>query len=603
MTGEPSEIAKRNIPMYVNEVGYSTSLKHTVHSCEKEDRTVQYFLKVEDPMRAGDCIEILVDYFEGYEDVRNRKGYGRSNLDGLEKSDDDFATLMQRNFIERQEIEGIIEDMSLWELYSTLEGLESMGGELSRIVGEFLKAEKELDGSSPSSYPTGLQLVALRRLTWLASIFKRRLETLKMTPTEPPEIGQGVFVQCATTISRLNRPSWGDVFDLLARKPGLVDKNGVEIKKKFDIEVTEEICYRVKMILVSPANECLWCDIAIGLTMRLCNAIANVLWRCPNPSTAELNSLIQTFMEEAKGAAQEVCNPYDLKRLSFCSCFRGICGLSNGELTELGKWNKKGGKPERVVISSNGEADTSFKPPTSKVPLGIPKTMTSIVDQPQMLQKTWYLCWQVMYIVYAFSSKFLPNFPLEVLCSSLGVPFETLSDVIQHGLKNVELSAVPSRRRRKHGREGGKQRSSSVSKTSKRKYCSEKSKRKDGPLGPKTNNFLFWNIIWPCLKDELNWSLIRGNRPKDFYALPPGVALGKGFRNRVDFFDSTRQVMQFITTNPSWSEVPQIKKCLRVYSECKELYEQLKKTKRMPKFGGKDEMTSWLKCQVTVSAK
>jgi hypothetical protein len=36
-TGEPSDIAKQNIPIHVNENGHNKALKHTVHSLLRDD--------------------------------------------------------------------------------------------------------------------------------------------------------------------------------------------------------------------------------------------------------------------------------------------------------------------------------------------------------------------------------------------------------------------------------------------------------------------------------------------------------------------------------------------------------------------------------------
>jgi hypothetical protein len=589
ITGEPTEIAKQNIPMYVNEVGHNKSLKHTVHALQKDDRTVQYYLKVREPMRAGDTIEVFVDYFDQYEEVRNRKGYGRANLDGLEKSDDDLATLLRRNCTERKEMGHIIVDLSPMQLYMMIEWLETIRCELAQLIDAFIRRTIQSEGSMPTSCPTAQQFVALRRLNWLSSLFQRRLEILKQAPqSDKPIVGEGIFDQCSDSLSHLNYPCWGAVFDILARFPHLKDSKGVSIKNIFDKEVTEELCFDVKEKLVSPMDESLWCDTAIRLTKSLCDATAKVLWQRQSHRNPESDDLVHIYMNEALSAAQEVRNPCNLNRLSFDCGFQGECGLSKATLSELQRSDSGISRPgAKIVMSRIGQVSGEAALNTSGELAGMPRPITNFSNQAHKIQETWYLCWQVIYVVDAFASKFLKNFSREKLCSSLGISVDTASYAIRKGIKIEEKEPISSTRRKPNKND---------------KLKSKKTAAPQNKTRPqRANNALFWDIIWPCLKDELDWHLENGNRPGDFYACPPGVARGRGFKPRIDFFDSTTQILIFLKTNPNWSELPLVKKCLSEYSSCNALYEKLKGTKAMPKFAGKEEMTSWLRSQVLAS--
>ena len=119
--------------MYVNEVGHDKRNKQNVCALDKDDRTVHYFLCIEDPMKRGDKVELLVDYFDIYEEMRERKGYGLANLKGV-KSDEDLATSLERNFADRSAMELTIKDLNVGELFVMLDWLEPIRSELMRTI-------------------------------------------------------------------------------------------------------------------------------------------------------------------------------------------------------------------------------------------------------------------------------------------------------------------------------------------------------------------------------------------------------------------------------------------------------------------------------------
>ncbi|CAM9199712.1 unnamed protein product [Choristocarpus tenellus] len=54
----------------------------------------------------------------------------------------------------------------------------------------------------------------------------------------------------------------------------------------------------------------------------------------------------------------------------------------------------------------------------------------------------------------------------------------------------------------------------------------------------------FSNVVWPALQLK-GWTLVVGNRPKDFYYMPPGVTRLPPMRVRQDYFDSKIQVIEY----------------------------------------------------------
>jgi hypothetical protein len=597
LTGEPHEIAKQNIPMYVNEIGHNKTLKHTVHSRDLCDRVVEYYLKIEEPMKKGETIEVFVNYFDLYEENRVRKGYGIANIKGREKGDDHLPSLTRRNFKERQDMESSIEELAPMELYVMIEWLDSIRQGLHEFVNKFLRDSRNGRDSLPSSCPTAQQFIAIRRLHWLSALFKSRNDVLKEAPYAPV-VGRCVFEQCGDLISRMIWPEWGALFTMFARNPSLEDSKGVNVKNLFDREVVEELCYAVKEKLLSPMDESVWCNVAIQLTRNICDATATA--EDPSHPCSTPEKLAQAYMAAAIKAAQEVRNPSNLGLLAFDSNFKGDCGVSdevleayqNGRMPSASLVNRSAS--EKVLVARDlqviGQAP-SISPEGNHELIGVPSPASGFANQ--QLQETWYLCWQVVFVVDAFARKFLVNsscYSLEDLCSRLGINVATASLAIAKGLKVIKKPAKRGRSRKTEDRND----------TARPKKSKNEASQSNKPALERANNKLFWNIIWPRLKDELHWHLEHGNRENDFYACPPGVTRGQGFSTRVDFFDSVTQIIHFLKSSPKWSIMPQIQSCLEDYYKCKDFYDSAKGAK--PNFQNQEGWTNWLRNQVQVAA-
>lgn len=79
---------------------------------------VYYYISIDEQhaMKKGDTVELLVNYGNHYEDVRERKGYGLKNKEGLGHDAEDKAAKLQRNFSERREAEHEIVDLSFFKV-------------------------------------------------------------------------------------------------------------------------------------------------------------------------------------------------------------------------------------------------------------------------------------------------------------------------------------------------------------------------------------------------------------------------------------------------------------------------------------------------------
>jgi len=85
---------------------------------EKGEGTVYYYIRIDEKhaMKKGDTVELLVNYGKHYEGVRERKGYGLVNLQEGLGGDWDEKAKLQRNFVERKEIENEIIDLKFMQV-------------------------------------------------------------------------------------------------------------------------------------------------------------------------------------------------------------------------------------------------------------------------------------------------------------------------------------------------------------------------------------------------------------------------------------------------------------------------------------------------------
>ena len=174
LTGEPHDKARRNIAMYVNEVGHNKDAIENVVSRDNT-RTVSYYLLQEKPLKKGDTIELLTDYKSMYEVVRERKGYGKANIHGGLKDDTDDFMRFFRNIKERHNMEVTIRSYNEDEISNLLLFIKSkiLPG-LIRITDEY---KKETRNERENRIITR-QWIARRRLHWISIVMNAQLDLL-----------------------------------------------------------------------------------------------------------------------------------------------------------------------------------------------------------------------------------------------------------------------------------------------------------------------------------------------------------------------------------------------------------------------------------------
>lgn len=512
LTGEPHDVARENIPMYVNEVGYSPDLKQTVFAAQPDDRNVHYYVSVEEPMKRGDKIELLVNYASIYETTRERQGYGLKNINGKTQGDQHLPSRLARNLIERRDLVADIKETSLTSFYMLLEFCHAISQKLHVLMEEFLAAESRASPSFVSPL-SSLQLVAVRRLCWLSTVFQQRYEELKVGHTTAYN-GQSpipcMLAQCQTWISELSWKRWASVFQVIDQRPKLQDKNGRVLLEELEFEAVEEISHCTGLVM--PMQLSRWCPLAIQLTTGLCKVAARTLWL-----NAEKKGLASTFLCHAIGYGKIVDNPPNLGWLSFATDFQDPFVAYQAQESRVGA-NKP---PVLVVLKQN--TDASSAPATH-----LEATAMAMGTQNVIIHKSWYKYRQILFLVHTIAKYALagePTYSWDNLVSTVGLDLNIAavarSQPISPPSEEANQQSTPRRRRKREN--------SSAQGTK---------PRRSAEPGSSSRGMFFWQIVWPCLRDKLGWRLEKGNRAQDFYALPRGVSRGCGAKPRVDFFDS-----------------------------------------------------------------
>merc|ERR1712194_143146 len=136
-------------------------------------RAVAYYIHIDKPMAKGESVELLVNYKGHYEEMRERRGYGKANLLHNIKSDAHDITRVQRNLKDRFLVEASI--------------LKFTEDEIGQVI-DFFKT-KVFDGvkAATSTFPASCeeenpnllrQCIARRRMHWLSKILRTRFHEL-----------------------------------------------------------------------------------------------------------------------------------------------------------------------------------------------------------------------------------------------------------------------------------------------------------------------------------------------------------------------------------------------------------------------------------------
>jgi len=642
-TGEPHTDAKEHVPMYVNEVGHSKELVKNVVPLEQDNRVVRYYFHTKEPLTKGQEVELLTTYYESYESVRERKGYGKANTEKAVKSDYDCVkTKTLRNLCDRYHLEDTVESMTSEEVMSSLRFISNnilkpvvastdWYIEKSALADQYWSTVKEeneegnggADGVPrfPKTQPPSRQWIARRRMHWFHGRYKAKIEELKRSGCICNK-----NVDEAEAIVEAMR--WVTLHGLFPIMHHVKLSSGSSLGKAMQEELQEELFFLASKDLVGLFGGTLWCPLAEKLARKVTKLMAAFLFSNKRSGATLVDFVLDEANERAnmiKGAIAALNNrdmiPAHIREekitkaieaLEFHGTPRNIDGdhMQSStfpllqKLFEVEVKASEGGGS--VVIALPKAQDKSNHEKADARPEA--KASRLCRDGEVAPSIDWYLQWQIVYVVDALLRGFellcsqdsvdlgdeLKCYSLKKMCTKVGVDYEKAKPALEHGRAKAstmeQFSAqysdnIESADGRKEPKGGSKRRRKmTAKKRSQKTNTSPMSTSSSGSQRPQHNKRMFNATVWKCLEEELGWRLELKGREKgrnDTYFFPPGVSWGG--KSRCDFFDSVPLVVDFVQTDERWKDRNEVKTAVDRYYRGMEYVSSLRQARQLPK--------------------
>ena len=393
--------------------------------------------------------------------TRERKGYGKLNLEKIIKDDTDEEFRTRRNLKERCLIEKEIFLMNTKELSQTLSFIKNrilkpVVSHLTWYVAKFRhwKEQTKYDSFGKEFVirpPPVRQWIAMLRIQWLGGIFKKRVNhILSSEPTQSKissnEHMRGILV--ALKSMKFNLMFEPDFAELMQH---LQSHQGGSLYLALLGEISEEMLSKASKDLLFPYSNTLWCALASRLTRQVMKTLASTVI-CASPVESIHDNLAKTLLSLASSHAIDVINfcialqtsdspPHSkseaLEMLSFCKSNVGHpsitrpyimtqhrsghfpnsnllyedsltahsegIGQTIGEAESLEKFHVY---QDRIEAEKNSPVDdSSMRKPYSHEIVGIPRNIDS--GRHHCVNDDWYLLWQVLFVVHSLTTNFL----------------------------------------------------------------------------------------------------------------------------------------------------------------------------------------------------
>jgi hypothetical protein len=476
-TGLPN-LARSYIPMYgtrtlpyyfgnrsvlvfvgaVNEVGYSNVHRQNVYSASVDGNTIHYFFwPGQDQLSINEPIELYTKYRIGFEYIRERRGYGKRNVMYGLPSDEVAVARLERNFSDREEATN---DLRLIAEDDAKEGTNGLSRQFVflRDVWSLLLAGK--------GTLSGEQIVALRRISWLASALGDIVDCAVdfAVPVEP-SLANAITKWVASVVGE------STLFHNVLQSTNKTSAEALK-SKALESEIIEEVLFQVrkKMPLLMDTN--LYCPIARELIEDLC------LQRFKIKSLRRL-SLLNAFITLGKVAIKKIrkcATGSDRNPLTFLSREPEgtlLCGNSEKILGKVSRTaaflvqHTTFSKGILAAVSALMSSTMSCATSSMKVPIGqstfmaepstsmekmlsesdrildgkiaemrsIPVDVTTASSECAVNEQ-WYVYWQVVWIVHSFAQHFVPDYDLQQLCCIMEVDLIPARFVTERGVRH-----------------------------------------------------------------------------------------------------------------------------------------------------------------------
>lgn len=484
LTGEPHHIAKSNIPMYVNEVGHSKTLRHNVLSREwEQDDSVHYILHLSIPMKKGQTVELLTNYGEAYELARERKGYGLKNInDGCKSDYDDESIRLHRTLIERRKMKEFFIPKHITEIAHVFYFM------LDKILGPIDESIRKFSSESSSinreSCFTPSDWIARRRMEFVAEIVVDHMRKIDI-PRNDQSSTRAVINNMLISFKDIK----------LINKPLLhssINSNTVQsnktILKLMKQEVFDELLYTASELFVRPLDDAIWCKISQSLMKDIVDAI--VEYNCTQDGDINhiQNHLVKDILGKASSAVEKMRRAFKDEEVDEDFAFksssisqevvelildeiddfrssveiRELCHASPFEIplhfsTIMKEYLDDGCESTQDLKGYKNDIMFSYYERAGE-PLVITKVdafagvQTKSDSKDVKIDLEWYILWQVVLVVHAFATSCVewvdepksdsdsysesePLYSLRKLCKAVGANFSDASMVVSETRK------------------------------------------------------------------------------------------------------------------------------------------------------------------------
>ena len=324
-TGEVHSLARQHTPIYVNEVGHDKKLHSNVLIRDKNDRSVYYYVGIDKDhaLNKGDTVELLVDYGDNYEHVRERKGYGRINTLGHVGGDDVEWARLTRNFQEREEVEADISTMTVSAMFLLIEYLKE---NILDPVDKTISSAREVGNFDVLR---SRAIIARRRLHWIGEKLEGRYQEFLLDEDVD---------KSTELISSIKKSLPKCCFVSL---PSIYFQLNDDLRTVLHDELTEEILYQTSSSLPSPLNDTVWSQLAVDLMKNASILIGQYVHCFSGPDVVRKEDLATKLFELVKNATEAVR--------------QGSSVINKHETTDVGVHlnNLSFKSPKRVVKKKN----------------------------------------------------------------------------------------------------------------------------------------------------------------------------------------------------------------------------------------------------------
>lgn len=689
-TGETHMEAQEHIPMYVNEVGYNKKLVQNVLPREITGREVHYFLHLKDPIYKGqegtnfssyvEChfnltrydmlsflnphsiffatqliifffslflVELLTDYLKPYEPMRERKGYGKANINKGVKSDYDCTkTRTLRNLCERYFMDDTIESLNSQELIHSLRFIDEKilrpvvtstewYIDKARKADDYVNSHNGIGQRIPKTQPPSRQWIARRRMHWFHGRYRDKIIELKRNN----EMSETDAEEADAIVERMR---WTDLSTIFPFMNEIKLWSGKRLGKSLLLELQEELYYMASKDVCGLFEASLWCLCAESLAKEISFVLACVPLATKAPSIgSDLSTKVMQQVEKTGSFIKNLCEALSEKETTLDKREK-MCNLlelqSKPRATGNGKQSpsfdrlhrifeidigKVGQKTKSVIIATPSSANqvktedqsvpniaSSDTPATDPVRTNLRQKLeardaSEFSDGNVSPNVTWYLQFQLVYVIDSLARSFdeiwsrdfgekLNWYSLETICNRLDLDYDKTKAVIEHTRAKASTIAQFTTQTvvddddddddEMDGSDYKTPKKRSQRKPKKGKARSPLSISTGGSQRPKNNKKLFNATIWKTLQDDLGWRVeVKGQEKGRNDCYFFPPGAHWGSKKRSEFFDSVPLVVEFIKTDPRWKDNLLVKAAIDRYYCSMEYVDTLRRQRKLPK--------------------